>query len=512
MSRNYRKSCPSNIVLGAALAGMYLWGLPGVARAQTWENLPQPVVPTNSVLAQNTPPDNPQGNPINPSTNGESVPTVEFPAQLNAGPQGNQEGYLFSLANIGKSIGQQLQSQGIYLGGSYTGVFGNNTGGNENAVGYNGDAFLGTDLDLNKILGITGAALHFYVDDRQGGWFAKYTGSHYTQPQIFGPNADFRLEEFSWDQSLFNDHLRFLVGRINPTTDFDFSPIYCNFISTSVCPNAGPLIFDTAAGAAPVSEWGGRITLKPSTPTYFRIGAYEDDAYNNPGNGFAWGTAHATGEMIPAQVGYETNFDNDAFPRAYDVGAYYDNNTYNDPLYNLAGLSQAVYGGAPLHDPNRTAAWIQTQQMIYRTDTTSHRGLTVFSNFMWETSGVAPIRGYYMAGLEDIGPIAARPHDMVNLAATLYSLNGRYQEALAQQIGGAGHTPNTEEMFELNYGALVAPGINFQPYIQYLINPDQAGVNYTPTRDRLPNSVVTGVQLTVSLNDAFGLPAFVRSN
>jgi len=501
----------TKILLGVFLTTSLLESS-GVAQAQTWENLPQPAVPTNSILVQNAMPENPQGVPINPSTNGESLPTPEFPAQLKAGPEGNQEGYFFSLADVGKSVGQELQSDGIYLGGSYTGVFGNVTGGNENGQGYNGDAFLGADLDLNRILGISGAALHFYVDDRQGGWYAKFTGSHYTQPQIFGPNANFRLEEFSWDQSLFNDHVRFLVGRIDPTTDFDFSPIYCNFISTSVCPNAGPLIFDTAAGAAPVSEWGGRLTLKPTLQTYFRIGAYEDNAFENPGNGFDWSTSRATGELIPVQVGYETNFDDDAYPRAYDVGAYYDNNTYNDPLYNAFGLPLAVYGGVPMQDPNRTAVWVQTQQMIYRPDMNSHRGLTVFSNFMWETSGVAPIRGYYMAGLEDIGPIASRPHDMLNFAATVYSLNGRYQEALSQEIGGNGHAPNTEEMFELNYGMLIAPGVNFQPYIQYLINPDQANVNYSPTRDRLPNSITTGVQLTIAFNDFLGLPAFIRGN
>lgn len=112
----------------------------GVAQAQTWENLPQPAVPTNSILAQSAMPENPQGIPINPGTNGESVPTPEFPAQLKAGPEGNQEGYYFSLADVGKTVGQELQSDGIYLGGSYTAVFGNVTGGNENGQGYNGDA------------------------------------------------------------------------------------------------------------------------------------------------------------------------------------------------------------------------------------------------------------------------------------------------------------------------------------------------------------------------------------
>ena len=66
------------------------------ARAQVWENLPQPAVPTNSTLAQNTMPENPQGIPINPGTNGETQPTPEFPAQLKPGTEGNQDGYFFS--------------------------------------------------------------------------------------------------------------------------------------------------------------------------------------------------------------------------------------------------------------------------------------------------------------------------------------------------------------------------------------------------------------------------------
>ena len=91
--------------VGAAVAACVtaaLMSVSGAARAQVWENLPQPAVPTNSILAQNAVPENPQAIPINPGTNGETQPTPEFPAQLKAGPEGNQEGYFFSLQELGK--------------------------------------------------------------------------------------------------------------------------------------------------------------------------------------------------------------------------------------------------------------------------------------------------------------------------------------------------------------------------------------------------------------------------
>jgi len=502
---------------GALAATAFLLAAPGVARSQTWENLPQGgIVPTNSVLAQNTTPVNPQGDQIlqqTPATNGETG----FQNPQANGPESNSEGNFFSLTGIGSGIGQTLKNAGIYLGGSYTGnFFANTSGGYRQSNGVDSDVFLGTDLDMNTIAGIKGAAIHFYVDDRSGPNVAHWTGGAFETPANFGPSDAFRLEEFTWDQSLFNDHVRVLIGRTNPTFDFDFAAIYCDFIGINSCANSAGWYFNNASEASPVSEWGARITLKPTPQTYFRFGAYEEnpDSTNPNAHGFgeSWTAQNAVGAMVPFQAGYETNFDNDQFPRTYDVGAYYDSSAYADPLAAVAGFGAAPTFSALTyqHDPQRTAVWAQFQQTIYRPDTKTHRNVTVFGNFFFNTSGVAPIAAQWTSGVVWQGPMASRPHDYVGIVGTVYQINQRFQEQIASNIPGGGHTAGTEEIIEGDYGFQVAPGISLQPFAQWIVDPDQFG--FAPTKASIAQALAAGVQLNFSLNDALGLPAFVRSN
>jgi carbohydrate-selective porin OprB len=507
---------------GALAATAFLLAAPGVARSQTWENLPQGgIVPTNSVLAQNTTnPVNPQGDQIlqqTPATNGE---TGIQNAEVN-GPQSSSEGNFFSLTGLGSGIGQTLKNAGIYLGGSYTGTFmGNVSGGNRPGNGVDSDVFLGTDLDMNTIAGIKGAAVHFYIDSRSGPNTSNWTGSAFSTPASFGPSDTTRLEEFTWDQSLFNDHVRVLIGRTNPTFDFDFAAIYCDFIGINSCANSSGWYFNNASEASPVSEWGARITLKPTPQTYFRFGAYEEnpDSNANSAHGFgnSWTAQNAVGAMVPFQVGYETNFDNDQFPRTFDVGAYYDSSAYADPLATnpaFGGAAPALGSATYLHDPQRTAVWAQFQQTIYRPDTKTHRNVTVFGNFFFNTTGVAPIAAQWTTGVVWQGPMASRPHDYIGIVNTVYQINQRYQQALVSSIGGgATHVPSTENILEADYGLQIAPGISLQPYVQWIVDPNQEFVPYAPTKSSLPQAIATGMQLNFSLNDALGLPAFARSN
>ena len=49
----------------------------------------------------------------------------------------------------------------------------------------------------------------------------------------------------------------------------------------------------------------------------------------------------------PVELGYETSFSNDRYPRHYKIGAWYNNAPSADPLLNSRGQSIALFGGPP---------------------------------------------------------------------------------------------------------------------------------------------------------------------
>src|SRR5262249_40679987 len=79
------------------------------------------------------------------------------------------------------------------------------------------------------------ASMHIIFDDRTGKNASTLAGTQFGLSGLNGPSDTIRLSEFSWDQMLYDDHLRLLAGRINPSADFATSDISCLFVSNITC-------------------------------------------------------------------------------------------------------------------------------------------------------------------------------------------------------------------------------------------------------------------------------------
>ncbi|MGC8524241.1 MAG: carbohydrate porin [Acidibrevibacterium sp.] len=430
-----------------------------------------------------------------------------------------QSGYLFDFSTFGSSsgVGQAMANAGIYLNGGETGILaGNVSGGAKQGSVFDNDFELEVDLDMARIAGIPGAAMHIVVDDRVGGYYGGFSGSNTLTPQTFGPNEVLQFQEFDWDQSLFNDHVLLLIGRQSPVFDFNSLPVACNFVFTNACTNFTAFFVNDSAAIAPASTWGARISIHPTSETYLRAGIYEDDPYaytqaSNLTNN--WGFGHASGSFVPVELGYKTDFPTDSYPRVYAIGGFYDDSPYPDPLFNGAGLPLPIYGGTARQDQGRESLYAMFQQMIWRPDLSeTRRGLTVFGGTMFG-SNQSEIRQYYQAGLSDQGPFASHPHDSVNFLVMYQVFNQRLVEdqTLLANLGGyPGRTNKGETDFELNYLWQVGAGVSIQPFVEYIINPDQIG--FAVPNPRLANSTTLGMQFAIALPDSLGLPVFVRKN
>ena len=436
-------------------------------------------------------------------------------APVGNGAQGTAQpdGYLFNL-QVGKSIGQALANQGIYIDGSYINITSDNVGGGlHNGTTSDGDATLGINLDMGKIAGIQGAQIHFYVDDRQGqNAYGNYPGFGLDNNFVYGPNAAFRLTELDWDQSLLNDHIRILVGRINDLGDFDTFDFACNFTDYT-CANTSFFYFNDSNSADPVSAWGGRITFKPTLQTYFRIAAEASDGdgfYNASNEGWNLSMTHDNGVFVPVEVGYKTDFSSSAYPSQYDVGGFYDSGQYNyaGMMFAKSGMMEPM-ATIGTNQP-RMGVWAQASQMVYRPDMNSKRGITLFGEVESMVTGYVPIQDEIDAGMVWQGPLASRPHDNLNIIGEYYKLgNELVNYETGTVMAGNTHAANSVELLEVTYNAAIAPGITIGPFWEYIVNPVTGGAD---PNGRIKNATQVGGMLQVALPDLLGLPTLARVN
>ncbi len=201
------------------------------------------------------------------------------PTPVNPNPP-RASAYFFDQGKPLENFGKALADAGVYLKGFYSGtLYAVPSGGLQNTNVFYNDVFYGADFDLDKMLGLRGTVVHFSMDSRFGGFpqgVNNLTGSSVGFLSGEGPNNNTRLNEFTIDQHLFDDKLRFIVGRTTLASYFGTSELYCQFV-TSICSNMVPFNWSSNSNSPfwPISTWAGEFSVWPTKQLYFRAGASE---------------------------------------------------------------------------------------------------------------------------------------------------------------------------------------------------------------------------------------------
>jgi porin len=420
-----------------------------------------------------------------------------------AGPPPPPPGYMFDMSTMGKAWGEMLKSYGIYLNGGFEeNFYGVPSGGRKTGSFFQGEYTLGADLDMNHIAGIPGAAIHISTDGRSGPNPSRFYGSGIGSTANYGPEDLYRLGELSWDQTLFNDHVRILVGRLADNIDFSGSELYCLFLF-SVCGN-GPnaWYFNNANPSYPVSTWAGRVTIKPTLTTYIRAGAYQETSIQAAPNhggwpGDNWDFGHNVGVFVPVEAGYKTNFNQDPYPRGINLGTYLDTSRFTEADTGFVKR-------------NRQAVYANVQQMVWRPDMVTQRGVTLFAAGLVDTKNEGPIQDELVAGFSGKGLVPGRPIDTLQFSVIWWNWNNKWRDAFFTSNGVV--LKKDEYAFELNYGFELAPGVELKPVVAYWVNPDFEFGLFNPTVKHNDHAWLLGAQISLAPNAAFGLPAFARTN
>ena len=380
---------------------------------------------------------------------------------------------------------------------------GNPVGGIRQGAAYTGQAFLGVDFDMQTLAGIDGGAVHTILTQRHGNNLAAdYIGNNTSVQEVYG-TQNFHLAQFTYEQKLFDNRVDFEIGRTVANISFLASPLYCSFQSNSICGNPTFIFKNSNFTYFPASSWGSQIRLALTDKVFFHVAAYEVNPQDKrpDDNGFNFGVEKATGATIPFELGYATDFTNDSMPRHFGIGGYYDASEYSDP-YRDANGAPAVLTGLPYQNHfGRSGFYARFDQMIWRPDPLSQRGLSIFGIFMQNVSGATQEDQFFGGGFLQTGTFPGRDADTFGFLVDDQRFSRLFLNniiAARTSAGGSASVPRNQIMMELNYGYQVSPTVRITPNLQAIINPDQSA---EPFRTKnIPNAFVIGCKATVDLS------------
>ena len=406
---------------------------------------------------------------------------------------------------------QPLADDGVSIALNYTGeAAANVTGGLDRKAAYAGQLYLGADLDLDRIAGIGGGALHFAVTNRHGDNLSQIAIGNNTSVQEIWGTQNTHLAILTWGQKLFGGALDIEAGRSQANIHFLNSPIYCNFQSNSACGNPTFVFKNSNFTYFPASSWMAHAKLALTPKLWAHVGVYEinPDRRDPNDHGFNFSARNATGVIVPWEIGYKTKATDERFPQTYIVGGWFDRADYADPLRDEDGGIAILTGRHAATRHGRSGIYVRFEQMLTRPDPGSERGLSLFGVAMTNLAGRVEERHFLELGLVQKGSFPGRDQDTIGFVINRQSFSDLAMErmrAARLAAGGDGNIRRNQYMMELAYGAQLGRAIRVSPNIQYILNPDQTGA---PFRTRnIGDALIFGFKFTV---DAPTLMAMAR--
>ena len=406
-------------------------------------------------------------------------------------------------------LGQDLVAAGVLPRLRYVQSFAANPiGGLTQGTDTSGVVIAGADFNLNQLVQLPGAQIHVTFAQFYGHELATdHIGTRTKVQSFYYPNKQFELAELTYEQRLFDNRLAVVVGRANATGEFARSTYGCRFQNVVDC----PFELTQAVGGFPgfpYVNWGGYVRFNPTGETYMKAGAFETNSVRNHNTGFAWGFEHSTGFVLPVEIGYGTDFATDPYPRHLKVGGWYNSADYPDPFLNRAGKSRGLVGERPLlHGGGRAGGYALADQVVYRPDTTTARGMAVFASagVPFDGNGIFAFEG--VAGAIWTGPSAGRPGDQIGVLGSYIRLSNKedgYLNALLAKARSPDIIHRNQFIFELNYNYKVIDGVYLAPSLQYIVNPDT--ISRTVATKAPRDALVVGLKLALNMNETLGLP------
>jgi porin len=389
-----------------------------------------------------------------------------------------------------------LRQEGIDVRVGYTSETVTNVqGGEHEGARYADEWDFAAALDLEKTLGLKHATVQLTITDRNGRNLSsdEHLDSLQQVQEIYGSLETWRITEFWYDQKYLDGLLNWKIGRL--TDGEDFAAFSCDFVNFAFCGTPQGNIEGNYWYNWPVSQWGTRLKVSPTSFGYLELGAYEvDPNYLTQRYAFDLGNPPgASGALIPFEAGWLPTFKH-WLAGSYKLGAWYDTSRAADVFENTAGQPLVLAGGQPRMRNGQYGAYVNLLQQVSAASQGSKRGARVFLNATLADRQTSTIDSQIAAGIAYKGPLQSRPTDEIGLAIARTHVNSRVADAERLQNAarlGPVAIQSAEYESEIYYSFTITSWLNLRPDIQYIHQPGGTAQN--------TDDLIIGLRISLTL-------------
>lgn len=377
-----------------------------------------------------------------------------------------------------------------------------NTGPRPHTFANAGVIFAGADVDMSKLLGLTGGTFQFEYTffpwmrnegQPTGNAWQGATGSALGGAPMHNDIDNGYLSKFEYRQMLLDDHLEVDVGRSNAKQHF-YMMNCANWVTCN-----DPIIENTTGILPyPYGSWGGYTRYSFDNGHYVHAGAFESNPadYLKHTKGWNWNADDANGITWLGGVGTQKSFEQDPLAYHYELNGY----------YNTAQQTDVLDGSTRRGSSGLILRFMQTlsREGAHATGAPD-KAWQVFGAWTWSADDLQPFRHFVEAGITRVGPFG-RPQDSVSVKASYLRLGDKQvqyqhdQRLLATGLDQG--MAKAESRVELNMVWQATPYLAFQPSVQYVFNPSNF---YNPQAEVSNNGAVVGLQVVYDLGAQIGL-------
>jgi porin len=380
-----------------------------------------------------------------------------------------------------------LQADGINVQlDALTEFAGNVSGGLKQGATFTSQVGFETDVNWERLAGITGLSTHVIIVQRSGSSDSALFGDYFSPVQeVYGSGGDVLLHLVSAyaQETLYDGKFDIALGRMNVENDFASSGLYCNFMNNGLCgdPKALPG-GDIGHSAYPDAAWGARIKLLPLPDISVTTGIYQVNqgtySYANFRTGFKFDDSQTSGVYLPVELAWNPSFGPDKLLGHYKFGFGYDDSSHYADFDN--GLAtDGVPGYTDHYRTGNTQVWALFDQMLLRTGKGDNQGLIALAGFVHNDPNNSVYAEQYYGGLLYRGFWAARPKDTMGLLFLRENVSAKLGNVQALEAAldlgysnSATGVQSNQDIVEADYTIQVYHGVTFMPDFQYVIKPN----------------------------------------
>ncbi|WP_151803454.1 carbohydrate porin [Acinetobacter guillouiae] len=340
---------------------------------------------------------------------------------------------------------------------------------------YTSQLWLGSSLDLEKLLDWDGVSLRTIVTARQGQSVSVKQLSDPLAPQLGNVQASYgrgnqesRLSELSIEKQFKDQSISVRLGRFGMGTYFNV--MSCDFQNTSFCTAQMGKWQGSSWYNIPVSQWAGMLKYQINPELYAQFAVFEFNPTNIKENqGWNLSSSNADGITAPIELVWQPKNAVNNLAGSYRIGMMY--NTAD----NIENQKDIVTGQAQDHT---YGMWFVAEQQLTRQGS-GKQGLHGFMNLSFHDDTTNKIDNMQQVGLKYIGLLENRENDILGLGLNRIHVSDRYRKH-SDRIN-----KSAEYNVELNYSYYPTKWAMLRPNIQYVINP--GATNY------VDNALVLGL-------------------